>query len=415
MINAQTLKGFRNFLPPEMALRNRVLETIRQVFTSFGFEPLETPALEYAETILGKYGEEADKLVYQFTDQGERKVALKYDLTVPTAKVIAEFPQITKPFKRYQIQPVWRADKPQKGRYREFVQCDVDTFGSSSPLADAEILAVIYNSLQALNFPDFQINVNSRQALFAIMAKAGIKENYWLSVIQTLDKLDKIGWDNVTQELISEKSLDLSTINSIKTSLEKAKPDDFLKEVMNLALQLGVKPDVLVFNATISRGLDYYTGPIFETTLCSLTKGSITGGGRYDNLIKMFTGQDVPAVGTSLGLDRICDVLAKSSLEEKLKSTTKVLVTVFSSEFLNSSLTVARKLRQQGVNTEVYLEPNSKLDKQLRFADRKGIPFALILGPEEVNQKGYMLKNLDQRTQIFCHNTEEILANINLK
>jgi len=394
----QTLKGFRDFLPKDMDIRNEVIKRLTTIFERYGFLPLQTPALEYQEILLGKYGPEAEKLMYLFEDPGARSVGLKYDLTVPLARVVASYPQLTKPFKRYQIQTVWRADKPQKGRYREITMCDIDTIGSSSPLSDAEILAIVSDSLSALDFEEFETKVNSREVLFWVMETSGVNKEKWLSVIQSLDKLDKKSKEEVQRE-ISEKGLDNDTIKGIFKNLKGAKPNKYLNTVIDLANQMSEKSK-LVFDPTLSRGLDYYTGPIFETIVKKPEIGSITGGGRYDNLIKNLGGVDSPAVGTSFGLDRIADVISELGLwENKNTSVTNVLVTIFNKDLADKSIQLATNLRQNGINTELYNSLDTKLDKQLKYADNKGIKYAVILGPEEVEADVYTLKNLYDKTQ----------------
>jgi len=399
IIKPKTLKGFRDFLPEQMVIRQKVIDTLRRVFESFGFEPLETPALEYGETLLGKYGAEADKLLYLFKDRGGRDVGLRFDLTVPLARVAASYPNLPMPFKRYQLQPVWRAEKPQKSRYREFWQCDIDTLGAKSPIADAEIIAVIYQSLKDLGFEKFTIKINSRQVLFQLMEKAGVSQEKWLSVIRSLDKISKIGRERVEKELI-KKNLNNQTIKMLFTSINKAAPDDNLKKVLKSLLLFKVPEIFYQFDPTLARGLDYYTGPIFETIVEKPKIGSITGGGRWDELIGKFTGKNIPATGTTIGLERIIDVIQELNLWSKIEKTkTRVLITVFSPELLESSIKLASKLRKTGINIDLYPDPNVKLDKQLKYADRKGIPFVIILGPEEVKNKTATLKDMKSGEQ----------------
>lgn len=391
----QALKGFRDFLPEDMAVRQRVINTLREIFESYGFEPLETPALEYAETLLGKYGAEADKLVYTFKDKGERKVGLRYDLTVPVSRVLAQYQnQIPLPFKRYQIQKVYRAEKPQKGRFREFTQCDIDSFGSSSPLTDAEIIAVTYESLKKLGFEKFTIKINSRQVLFKLMTDLGIKDqSKQLSLIQTIDKLDKKELGEVKKEL-QEKGLTLGQVDSLLELLNNTKPDENLSELLDYLKLMGVDKSFYQFDPTLVRGLDYYTGPVFETYVEKPKIGSITGGGRYDKLIAQLGGPDIPATGTTIGLDRICEVIKDQKLLPNFSPTpTKALITVFDPKYLACSIKLANNLRQK-VNTELYPDPKARLDKQFKYADRKGIPFAIVLGPDEIKQDKISLKNL---------------------
>lgn len=399
MTKPQTLKGFRDFLPQTMVIRSRVINILKEVFEKYGFSELQTPTLEYAEVLTGKYGEEAEKLMYLFKDPGDRNVGLKYDLTVPLARVMAQYPNLPKPFKRYQIQSAFRAENTQKSRYREFYQCDIDTVGATSPLADAEILAVISDSLTALGFKDFKIRVNSRQILF------GITKN--LSVLQTIDKLDKKSVDEVKQEL-SQKGILANEIQSIFAGLESAQPDENLQQIINLAQKLGVKN--IIFDPRLVRGLDYYTGAIFETIVTEPKIGSITGGGRYDNLIKSLGGPDLPAAGTTLGLDRICDVIEELNLWSNISPTsTRVLVTIFSPELLDKSIELSTKLRQANIATELYPDTQTKLEKQLKYASQKGIPYVAIVGPEEAAKNEVKIKNLSTGEQ-KCLPASELIS-----
>lgn len=409
----QTLKGFRDFLPEDMAIRNEAIRRLRDVFERFGFSELKTPALEYQEVLLGKYGEEAEKLMYLFKDPGERGVGLKYDLTVPLARVVANYPNLPKPFKRFQIQPVWRAESPQKARYREFYQCDVDIVGSSSPIADAEVLAVIDNSLKALGFDKYKIRVNSRPVLFKSMEKADIVENKWQTVIQSIDKLDKKSADEVKEEL-EEKGLSSKQIGSVFEEIEKAKPDEFLKEVIKYANSLGVK-DNLEFDSTLARGLDYYTGPIFESVVGEPQIGSVTGGGRYDNLLKELGGPDLPATGTTVGLDRVAEVVKELDLWPDLpKTAASVLVCLFSDNLSEEAIKTASTLRDEGIKTELYPDPEEKLEKQLKYADKKAIPWVIIVGPEEKEKGKITLKEMETGEQSLM-SVDEALEKIGAK
>lgn len=397
MQKLQTLKGFRDFLPSNMIVRNEVIRRLKQVFERYGFDELQTPSLEYQELLLGKYGEEAEKLMYLFQDPGNRKVGLRYDLTVPLARVVASNQDLPKPFKRYQIQPAYRAENTQKGRYRELYQCDIDIVGSSSPISDAEILAVINDSLKSLGFEKFKIKINSRKILFSSMEKAGIPENKFLTVAQSVDKLDKKERDEVEKELLG-KGLQKTSVDKLFDNFKSAIPDKYLSEVISYAKKLNVS-ESLEFTPTLSRGLDYYTGPIFETVVEEPKIGSITGGGRYDKLLKDLGGINFPAVGTSIGLDRVCDVIEELNMWPNIaKTNSKVLVTIFSEELVEKSLETTQKLREKNINTEVFQSIES-LDKQLKYADRKGIPFAIIIGPEETKKKVITLKDLNKKTQ----------------
>ncbi len=399
-IEPRTLPGFRDFLPEQLRIRKRVIAILSAVFEKYGFEPLETPTLEYQDILLGKYGEEAEKLMYLFTDNGDRQVGLRYDLTVPTARVLAQYQTLTKPFKRYQIQSVWRSDKPQKGRYREFTQCDFDTFGLNSPLADAEIIAVIQDALQSIDFKRFTIRINSRQVLFKIMEEAAVPPDQYLPAIQSIDKLDKKSQGEVKEEL-SGKGFTSEMIKAIFTNLKGAQPDKNLAQVLEYVKKFQVPEEFYSFDPTLARGLDYYTGAIFETVVTEPKIGSITGGGRYDKLIGAFAGQDIPAVGTTLGLDRIVDVITELNLWPNMpKATTKALITIFSPELLDASLKIDSILYEAKIPVEIYLDPAAKLDKQLKYADQKGIPYAIIIGPDEAAKNLVTVKNLASKTQV---------------
>ena len=394
----QTLKGFRDLLPAQMNLRLKVIDTCRSVFESFGFEPLETPSIEYSSTLLEKYGEEADKLVYSFKDNGEREVGLIYDLTVPTAKVLSMYQNdIPLPFKRYQIQRVWRADKPQRGRYREFTQCDIDIFGVKSPRADAEIITIIDTVLHKLGIKNFSIKVNSRQILFQILKKAGIEnEKQQLSILQTIDKLDKKPREEVALEL-EKKGFSKKQADEIFGLLDKAKIEDDtnLLQVVEAAKSMGVKN--YRFVPHMVRGLNYYTGTIFETVVEGVQIGSITAGGRYDHLIAKLGGPEITGIGTTFGFDRICDVIEELGLQQESDTVIKVLVTIFPGCAEESNKIVAA-IRGAGINCEAYLEEKD-INKQMKYADRKRIPYVIIAGPEEIKNNVVKLKDMKTHEQ----------------
>lgn len=395
-MNIQTLKGFRDFLPKEARKRDYVKNTFKKVFESYGFEPLETPTLEYDEILTGKYGEEGDKLMYRFEDNGGRKVAMRYDQTVPTARVVAQYlPTLPIPFKRYQIQNVFRADNTQKGRYREFTQCDADIIGIDSAVADAEILAVVYRGYEELGFKDIQVLVNDR-AVFEGLTPLSIA---------IIDKLKKIGEDGVVEELITrEECKSVEEAKNLLQSILDSKPSPRLTEIIEAAVKLGVEKKSLVFSPTLARGLDYYTGLIFEVEIPQYLVGSVCGGGRYNNLIGMFANQEVAAVGFAVGFDRTVDAMEELNLfpQEVSEGTAKVLVTIFSKDLKEKSLEVSSRLRENSINTEIYLgevkEKNS-LEKQLKYADQKQIPYVVIVGPEETEKGLVTFKDLKSREQ----------------
>src|SRR5579875_2329539 len=325
----QVLKGMRDFLPARMILRHFVTDQLRRVFERFGFEPLQTPAIEYAETLEGKFGEEADKLIYKFEDRGGRAVGLRYDLTVPLARVVSMYPEMVKPFKRYQIAPVWRAERPQKGRYREFYQCDVDVVGGTSMIADAEVVIIAYQALRQLGFRGFLILLNNRKILQGVALKLDLDEEQATRVWRIIDKWDKIGPEGVRSELSdagipSEKveqlyrlfesgATSVDTLESLKNRLGDVPIAlEGIRELEQIVryLDLSEVPAAFVrVDPHMVRGLDYYTGPIFEVVVEQPRIGSICGGGRYDRLVGALGPAQFPAVGISIGLDRLIDVI----------------------------------------------------------------------------------------------------------
>jgi len=409
-IKPQTLKGFRDFLPKDMAIRNYVKNTLTEIFENYGFQPLETPALEYASVLKGKSSAETDKLGYFFKDNGDRDIGLRYDLTVPTAKVLAIYGnnEIQLPFKRYQIQPVWRAENTQKGRYREFIQCDIDIFGTVSPIADAEIISIIYAGTQKLNFKNAIIKINSRPILFDILTKSNVLDNQ-ISVLQSIDKLDKIGEDGVKKEL-SAKGLSNPQIDDIFKYIKLAQPDDNLKQIFANLKALNIPDSAYIFDPTLVRGCDYYTGAIFEVCVTEPKIGAIGGGGRYDNLVSTLGGPDISAVGFAFGFERVVDVIQELNLLPEInQSKIKVLVANFGSETETNILNLISKLRDQNISSMIYPDAD-KLGKQIKYADTLGIPYLAIIGTDEAKNNQITLKNLKTTEQKLV--TFEELINI---
>lgn len=403
----QNLKGFRDFLPLEKRQRDFVMAKVVEVFERFGFEPLETPTLEYAELLLGKYGSEADKLVYTFKDEGGREVGLRYDQTVPTARVLAQYQnQLPKYFRRYQIQNVFRAEKPQKGRFREFTQCDIDIFGTTDPISDAEIIACTYFAFKNVGYPTVKLKVNDRKVLFDMLNQFSTTQVSVLSIIQSVDKLDKIPESEVLGELIRKGLTDQnaqSALNVIKLALVS----DNLNRILEISQQIGVPQTDLIFTPSLARGLDYYTGMIFEVSVPEYGTNSLGGGGRYDKLIEELGGINISAVGVAFGFDRMVEAAIQLNLIKLENLGTQVLVTVFDKSLLASSLEIVKTLREQKINSEIYISPGDKLDKQLKYADKKGIPFVVIIGPNETKQKKVLLKNMQSKSQQLL-NIEEV-------
>ena len=388
----QTLKGFRDFLPAEKRKRDFVAQKMRTVFERHGFAPLETPTLEYASLLLGKYGDEADKLVYTFEDRGERQVGLRYDQTVPTARVLAQYQNdLPRYFRRYQIGNVFRADKPQKGRYREFTQCDCDVFGSLCPLADAEILSVYYDVFKEVGLGSILIELNDRQTLVQALSPFSNDSVSVFSIIQSVDKLDKMSSGEVTSELVA-KGIKKDFADQVITAIATAQPSTNLKAIIEAAVQLGVPRQNLVFNPRIARGLDYYTGMIFEGRIPEYTVGSVGGGGRYDNLIKNLSGFEMPAVGFGIGFDRTVEAADQLGLLSE-EAGTRVLIAIMSEQDIPASLEAAQKMRAAGIATEVY-PAIDKLAKQFKLADQKKIQYVIVIGEDERKAEKVTLKNL---------------------
>ncbi len=404
---SQTLKGFRDFLPSDMYIRNYVKNTLIQIFETCGFEPLETPALEYASVLKGKYGAETDtKLGYFFKDNGEREIGLRYDLTVPVSKVLAIYSnQIPLPFRRYQIQPVWRAENTQKGRYREFIQCDVDTFGTTSPIADAEIISIIYQGTQKLGFKNAIIKINSRQVLSAILDQSGVKNDQNL-VLQSLDKIDKIDKFGVKEELKS-KGLTDTQIDQIFEYIKQAQPDENLKQVLGALKDFDIPASAYVFDPTLVRGCDYYTSTIFEVQVPE-ANGSIGGGGRYDNLVATLGGPQIPAVGFSFGFERIVDVIKDLKLISQTQTNkTKVLIANLGSETQSNILKLTSSLRDNNISSVIYPD-SEKLGKQIKYALNLNIPYLAIIGTNEAKENKITLKNLVTAEQKLVSETDLI-------
>ena len=408
--NLQTPKGFRDFLPAEKRKRDYVIAKVKEIFERFGFEPLETPTLEYASLLLGKYGAEADKLVYTFKDRGGRELGLRYDQTVPTARVLAQYSQqLPKYFRRYQIQNVYRADKPQKGRFREFAQCDIDIFGSRSLLADAEILACTYFAFKNVGYQSIKLKLNDRQILFETLKPYVTSEVSILSIIQSVDKLDKNDQAAVVTEL-GKKGLPPESAKKALTAIQKAQETTNLKQIMHGAAALGIPQENLELSPTTARGLDYYTGMIFEVIVPEYSGGSLGGGGRYDNLIGQLGGVETPAVGIAFGFDRMVEAADQLGIIPKDTSAIKVLVTVFGEESLEKSLQCAQQLRQAGITTELYPAVD-KLPDQLKYANKKGVPWVVIIGEEEAKQNKVTLKNMTNGEQ-STENAEAVIKRV---
>ncbi|MFO0880484.1 MAG: histidine--tRNA ligase [Gemmataceae bacterium] len=415
LITPRTLKGFRDYPPELMIPRERLLEQARAVFRSYGFAPIDTPALEYAEILLGKGGEESDRLVYRFKDHGDRDVALRFDLTVPFARFAAQnIGQLGTPFKRYAMGPVWRGENTAHGRYREFWQCDFDLIGTTSSAADVEVAFVIHDLMCALGFERFQIRVNNRMVLNGLLETLGLADGA-VPILRALDKLPKIGPEAVIAEMRERTSitpeqgqqiLTLAGMEGTSRAILERLQAEFggnaraadgitrLRELVTAAETAGIPEERLRLDLSICRGLDYYTGTIYETFLLDKEAiGSVCSGGRYDNLAGLYTKQALPGVGASLGLDRLLAAMEELGLLPKVATPAPVLILQFSAERLGDYLKTARRLHDAGIGAEVYCEAK-KLGQQFKYADSRGFRVALIAGPDEFTRGEWKVKTL---------------------
>jgi histidyl-tRNA synthetase len=397
----ETPPGTRDFLPHEMVKRQEVIDKIKASFESYGFSPSETPAFEYAELLEGKYGEE-EKLIYKFEDMGGRKLALRYDLTVPLVRVVA-MNQLTMPYKRYCISRVWRFDRPQKGRFREFWQCDVDIVGVSDMNADAEIISCAIDAFEALGLKGFKFKVNNRKVLDELLAKIGISKDRELAVFRALDKLEKLGEKEVRKELkeIPEDKLDglmnalkIKSLEEIEKLLGETEGVKEMRRLFKLIEEYGKGVDL---DLSMVRGLDYYTGPIFEVALGDY--GSIAGGGRYDKIIgKISEKEDVPAVGISLGIERIIEVMREKNLLSKRKSSAKVYVLRADSESEDTAVRIMQKLRRSGFATVGDLLGRN-FSNQMKYADKLGVEKIVIVGKKDLADGNVTVRDMESGDQ----------------
>ena len=444
-VKPSILKGTRDFLPGTMAKRNYIFSTIRTVFEKYGFNPIETPTIEKTETLMGKYGEEGDRLIFRVLNSGDKlgkadtaaltdanyprfsnsisDKALRYDLTVPFARFVVQHQnELSFPFKRYQIQPVWRADRPQKGRYREFYQCDVDVVGSDSLVYEIELIQIFDDVLSKLGLTDFSIKFNNRKILTGIVEVCGEADKL-TDITVAIDKLDKIGEEGVVKELV-ERGLSSEAIDKIKPLFSLTGSNDELvlkmksylassevgmkgveelEYVLNRIKKLGLNKAVLDFQVTLARGLSYYTGAIFEVVPNNVKIGSICGGGRYDNLTELFGLKGMSGVGVSFGADRIYDVMTELDLFPKDATTsTQVLFINFGETEQDFCLGLAKQLRDVGVATEVYPSTTKKMSKQMNYANDKNIPYVVYVGEDEIASGEIKYKDMESGEQVTC-------------
>ena len=425
-------KGTRDYSPDEMKKREYLFEVFRYNFNLYGFNCIETPSMENSEVLNGKYGEEGDRLIYRILDSGDflknidnkenissnnlksqiSKKGLRYDLTVPFARYVSmNRNKITMPFKRYQIQPVWRADRPQKGRFREFYQCDVDYIGTKSIVCESEIISLVYSIFNKLKFDDFKIKLNNRKILLGISEELNFKDKFEKFCI-LIDKIDKIGVSGLKKEmklnkfptssikklisLIELKGNNSLKINYVKTFLSNSKIGlEGINEIENL---MKIKNDFSL-DFTLARGLSYYTSTIFEVVSTNNNIGSLCGGGRYDDLTEIFGYKNISGIGISFGIERIIEVLNTNNLfPKKIESDNNVLISYLSNDLIKNSLKLANKLRENGIPTDLYSE-KARLKKQLQYANNNNIPFVIIIGEDEIKNGKYILKNMKDGNQ----------------
>ncbi|MHB1421685.1 MAG: histidine--tRNA ligase [Gemmataceae bacterium] len=431
MIQPRTLRGFRDYPPELMIPREHLLEQARRVYRSYGYAPIDTPALEYLEILGGKAGEESDKLIYSFKDHGGRDVALRFDLTVPFARFAAQYiGQLGTPFKRYHMGPVWRGENTGHGRYREFWQCDFDTIGTTANASDIEVTLVIHDLMRALGFERFEIRVSNRLVLNGLLEELGLA-NQVVPLLRALDKLPKIGAEAVRDEMVeksgatraqAERVLAVAGMEGgnmeILARLEgelggnprAAQGITNLRQLIAVVREAGIAEEAIHLDLSIARGLDYYTGTIYETFLTDKPDiGSVCSGGRYDNLASLYTKQVLPGVGASLGLDRLLAALEEMKLLPKVGTPAPVLIVQFAAEHLGAYQRMARHLRGEEIGVEVYPEAK-KVGPQLKYAESRGFRVALIAGPDEFAQGMWQVKDLGRREQINVPATEVVAA-----
>lgn len=421
-------RGLRDLLPDQMLARQQIVDTIRGVYELYGFVPLSTPAIEYLDVLSGSAGQEAQQSIFRVTNPEKEELGLRFDLTVPLARVVAQYADLPRPFRRYQVASVWRADKPDKGRYREFTQFDLDSVGVESELADTEILAGMCDTLAALGVPSYLVRFSSRSVLNLLLAFSNISAEQGVDVFRVLDKLDKVGLDKIKRELMDgykDESGDIirgvgltaDQVNrierflSIKSdsrreviaqlrelfgSLENATAQiDVIERISNHLYALGYADENVSLDLSIARGLAYYDGPVFEAILPDAPMfGSVFGGGRYDGLVKRFTGQSLPAVGASMGVDRLLAALTHLGKIGKQKATARVLVTMMDAGLHADYLAMTWELRRAGIPTELYLGSAKGPGKQLKYADQYDIPLAILYGSQEKEQGIVTVKDL---------------------
>lgn len=431
LIQPRTLKGFRDYLPETMIPRERLIDTAKNVYRSYGFSPIDTPALEYLEVLTGKGSDETDRQLYRFQDHGGREVGLRFDLTVPLARFVAQhISSLGTPFKRYHIAAVWRGENTQRGRYREFMQCDFDTIGTRSVAADIETVLVIHDLMRAIGFEGFVIRINHRLVLNGLLDKLGLEQQA-TAILRALDKLPKIGPEKVAQEMTATAgATDAQAAQILQLSALTGSPAQILQqleplvagsalgqegvarlaEILGGVQAAGVADRYLALDVSIARGLDYYTGAVFETFLDALPNiGSVCSGGRYDNLAGLYTKQDLPGIGASLGLDRLLAAMEELEMIGAVRTPADVLVTFFDGDRLHDYLRLAAAVRAAGLRVEVFPDAK-KVGQQLKYADQRGFRVALIAGSRELQEGLCQVKDLRSGQSETCSLADQAQA-----
>ena len=428
----KTLPGFMELLPNEQILFNEMREKIQKTYEKFGFLPLDTPIIESSEVLLAKAGGETEKQIYRF-NKGDSDLSLRFDLTVPLAKYVTEYyPNLTFPFRRYQIGKVYRGEKAQRGRYREFYQCDIDIIGENelSLINDAEMPSVIYNTFKELGFDDFTISINNRKILNGLFEYLELKDNS-VDILRIIDKIDKIGKENVVKEIqelgINQEKIDtimnfISITGDIEQTISSLRNLNISNELFELGVNeleevakninlFGVPFENYKIDLTIARGLDYYTGTVYETFLNKYRQlGSVCSGGRYDNLAEYYTDKKMPGVGISIGLTRLFFQLTDNKIiEAGNRAISKVMIVSMVDDF-SKSIEVATKLRENGINTQVYTD-KTKIKNQFKYANKLNIPYVIIIGEDEVRDNTVSLKNMETGEQVVM-NIDEVIEKI---
>jgi len=423
-------RGLRDLMPEEMLARRAIIDTIRGVYELYGFSPLETPAVEFLDVLSGSAGQEAQQSIFRVTNPEEEELGLRFDLTVPLSRVVSQYKQeIEFPFRRYQVSPVWRADKPAPGRFRQFTQFDIDSVGAPSEIADVEIMAAMCDTLEALEVGGYRVRFSSRKILNLLLRYASINDEQGVEVFRVLDKLDKIGLEKVKLEMtvgytdesgapIRGLGLDEAQVDKIATFLttqgetrnevvaklrglfatvDGAEAEiDLIASISDHLESLGYGSDRVMLDLSIARGLAYYTGPVFEANLSDAPEfGSVFGGGRYDDLVTRFGGQPIAATGASIGVDRLLAALLHLGKMKQPKTTAQALVTTMDGSLTSEYLALAFELRRAGIRTEIHVGRPKKLGKQLQRADRLGIPYVLIMGGDEAARGVVTVKEMD--------------------